>query len=736
MEYTKLSVIFLSLFLLTGFVSAEEEGVSSTLLNIEDPQDINPDDDIVFMVEVTAHEDFHLSDECYDMSDEMGGVFEEGDDVWDGVEMIDAEKTVYGENLCDLEEGESTIVEYKFDSEDLNNELDTSVDWEYDISIEVDDMETEEFYSSTNTGDLILDDTLDAETTGQLGEGLVEDITANSDVKEGEDLEVEMEYDNREEDITLETRELVLETDSGETYIEILENLDLPSNDIVSDTQVITFETVEEELFNGEFEDDSITVSTSFSTNPDVDLVAEDTTVTTADAFDPSNYNLVVDEQIEESNLDSTELTMEVHTTYYDEISEEDVVVTFDVDGQTFTEEDASSTSFSTTSDQIEKQMTVDLSGQFQEGDVVDVTGDMEINTGDLQDSGTSNDIFEVFVPVIGDVEWALLGEDSEFDYNEELPLRFHAEVNKPEEVSEVYDPFFEITNGNFETLSMEQVDTLQDVQEQDDVDYIAWETTIDPSEKDLSQFSDWEFVAMEGEIMLEDGSYTWLDAFEMVHAGETTHDPLQEETEPFSVFYESSEEDEEESGEEIPSYIVGQTAEGQLDIQANVYQDYYHNDGEVSYVHATNYFTDVDEGTILEQGEWEDIGLWEKGEADEGSYGTFEVDYTADFQETRFDTGRFAFGVVIVQSENEVDVESLNEDDLSLEDWGEYEHTEIDRVEYEFAVVESTEPVGVIESLNNFFSGIVQSITESLEQTFSDGQLQLPQLDNPPTVS
>ena len=183
------------------------------------------------------------------------------------------------------------------------------------------------------------------------------------------------------------------------------------------------------------------------------------------------------------------------------------------------------------------------------------------------------------------------------------------------------------------------------------------------------------------------------------------------------------------DDGEEIPSFIVGQTVSGEIGVQGDVYQDYYYEDTEVSYTHATNYIVDVESGNYISQGEWTDL---QQAEDVEGEAGVYNVEYAHNFEETYYEPGEYAFGVTVVQSTAEVTNVEEDEGDSFEWEWSDYDHERVHTTEYEFAVVEADEPLGLLDSLNVFFGSIVDSIVDSLTTTFEEGSLQLPSLEQP----
>ena len=185
----------------------------------------------------------------------------------------------------------------------------------------------------------------------------------------------------------------------------------------------------------------------------------------------------------------------------------------------------------------------------------------------------------------------------------------------------------------------------------------------------------------------------------------------------------------------EIETYVVGQDIVGDLSVEGEEYQDYYHSDGSVSYLHGTSFIQK--DGEVISQSEWENVGQFEVGSSEVSSndVGVQPYSFGQEFGETYYTAGEYTFGVMVMRSDSQIKPESLDEESLSLGEWEEYEHQEVTRETFEFAVVEADQPLGVIESLNVFFSSITESIVQTLQDVFSDGEIQLPQLEEPPTV-
>ena len=199
----------------------------------------------------------------------------------------------------------------------------------------------------------------------------------------------------------------------------------------------------------------------------------------------------------------------------------------------------------------------------------------------------------------------------------------------------------------------------------------------------------------------------------------------------------EISQTDEEEEPPEIDTFMIGQDIDGVVDLQEdNVYQDYYHRDGEVSYVHASRYLLDLDTEDVIDQTGWDNVGEYELGSENEDAIGEHTIEYTDEFNYNLYTEGEYAVGIIVVRSDNQVAGDNLDEETYTVEDWEEYEHSVVSRTEVPFGVVAAEEPQSPIDSIQNFFNGLVESIVSSLETIFDEGEIQYPDLENPPHIS
>ena len=189
----------------------------------------------------------------------------------------------------------------------------------------------------------------------------------------------------------------------------------------------------------------------------------------------------------------------------------------------------------------------------------------------------------------------------------------------------------------------------------------------------------------------------------------------------------------------EIPTYVVGQEVEGDMEITQylnddTVYPDYYHEDGEVAYYHATWSVAEVDgdDTHIIEQGDWVDVGE-DIQTADTGSE---YLEFENEFSETFHNDGQYVFQMHLVLSESEAEPQVDEEGYFDEEfEWKDYEHDQVAMEIFEFEVVSADEPDSPLESLANFFSDIVSGIIDSLTGVFDDGELLMPDLEEPPEV-
>lgn len=183
----------------------------------------------------------------------------------------------------------------------------------------------------------------------------------------------------------------------------------------------------------------------------------------------------------------------------------------------------------------------------------------------------------------------------------------------------------------------------------------------------------------------------------------------------------------------EIPSYIVEQDVTGSVEVSTDVFQDYYYNDGSVSFVHATWALIDATNDEVIDQGDWEDVGEV-LSEPDEATITSASYEHT--FDQSFSSEGEYSFVTMIIQSTTEAQAEADEDGYFEQFEWEDYEHEEVARNSKEFVVVSASEPEGVLDSLSDFFSNIVDSIVDTLVDVFEDGELQMPNLGEPQEIN